>query len=375
MSHMPILTATELINLAIDQERMDDWGELPFDEPLTRLIDSLNQEGELHSTGADFLNHYLERLLRNRLKLQAQFRAHPEILRQKIKAPLIVIGLFRSGTTLLHNLLSQAPNGRYLALAEALSPTPAPNPDTWETDPRLEEVQSFIHKEMALTRGFSAAHHISARRPAECSRLFEYNFIAHLFDFRARVDSYAHWLRRQDLTPYYQYYRQQLQYLSWRWPHSHWVLKAPAHTFHLDALLETFPEANIVYLKRDPLKVVTSCCSLAQIGRDRFSDFNDPQALGRYWLDVLTQGAAQAEASYRRVGARRIFKVDYQELIDRPDALVAKIHRYFDYPMPIEMLQKMEQYMQHNKRGKHGHHHYSLEQFGLSATEIQERFG
>ncbi len=371
---MPILSAAQLMENAVDNERSDDWGAHNFVKPLERLIESLNVEAKLHSTGADFLNLYLERLLGNRLKLQNQFREHPEILQQRVNAPLIVVGLFRSGTTLLHNLLSQSPSGRFLALAEALSPTPVPDPETWEKDPRIKEVQGFIRKELALTKGFSAAHHISAYRPAECSRLFEYSLIAHLFDFRARVDSYAHWLRDQDLTEYYQYYRQQLQYLSWRWPHSHWVLKAPAHTFHLDTLLEVFPEANLVYLKRDPVKVVSSCASLAQIGRQRFSDQNKPEDLGRYWLDVLAEGDARAEATYERVGAGRIFKVNYSELIDRPDALVAKIHRYFDYPMPVEMLQKIEHYMQHNKRGKHGRHHYTLEQFGLSKTEIQERF-
>jgi len=374
MSHTPILPTFQLMQAAVEQERCDDWGQQSFTEPLERLIDSLNSEAQLHSTGADFLNNYLKRLLCNRLKLQAEFNQHPEILQQDIQAPLIVVGLFRSGTTLLHNLLSQAPDGRHLSLAEALSPTPAPKPDTWKNDPRLEEVQDFIRQEMALTRGFSAAHHISADRPAECSRLFEYNFIAHLFDFRARIDSYANWLRQQDLKPYYQYYRQQLQYLSWRWPHSHWILKAPAHSFHLENLLDTFPEANIVYLKRDPVKVVSSCCSLAQIGRNRFSDLDNPHELGRYWLDVLAQGHQAAERVYQRVGAERIFQVDYSELMERPDTLVAKIHRYFDYPMPIKMLQKIEHYMQHNKQGKHGRHNYSLEQFALSAAEIRERF-
>ena len=346
---------------------------------LDRLVEALNREANLHDLGIQYFQDFLLRLLTNHLKLQAEYDRHPEILTIPLHRPLFVVGLFRSGTTFLHNLLSQDPRCRWLSVAEALYPTPAPNPDSWAEDPRIAQAVDHIAFQTSLAPQFSAAHYIDAVRPAECSRLFEHDLIGHLFDFRVNVPTYSHWLLQQDLTAAYRSYRQQLQYLSWQWPHSHWVLKAPAHLLALDTLLAVFPDAAIVYLHRDPLQVLPSCCSLAATGRSRFSDRVDAVTVGTHWLSLLQEATQRAlgvresiQASDRRVSP--IYEVSYNTLVTHPQETIARIYDYFDYELTPEMEQNLQTWIQENPQHKHGVHRYSLEQFGLSEPQVKAAF-
>lgn len=344
---------------------------------LNVLVESLHREAHLHEVGTQYFQEFLLRLLTNHLKLQADYDRFPEIQAVPLHRPLFVVGLFRSGTTFLHNLLSQDPRCRWLRVAEALYPTPAPQPDRWAEDPRIAQAIQHITFQTALAPEFSAAHYIDAVRPAECSRLFEHDLIGHLFDFRVEVPTYSQWLRQQDLTAAYRSYRQQLQYLSWQWPHSHWVLKAPAHLLALDTLLNVFPDAAIVYLHRDPLQVLPSCCSLAATGRKRFSHQGDAVTLGAHWLTLLQESALRAlKVRDGLDDAQRspFYEVSYQKLIHNPQETIARIYDYFDYELTPEMEEHLQVWIGENPQHKHGVHRYSLEQFGLSNEVVKTAF-
>ena len=353
---------------------------------LTILVESLNTEAALHKVGHGYFYDFLLRLLTNHLKLQQEYDRYPAIKTIPLARPLIVVGLFRSGTTFLHNLLSQDPQSRWLSVAEALYPTPAPRLETWPSDPRIVQAIKHIQLQDSLTENFSAAHHIDAVRPAECSRLFEHDLIGHLFDFRANVPTYSQWLLEQDLTEAYRSYRQQLQYLSWQWSGSHWVLKAPAHLLALDTFLEVFPDAAIVYLHRNPVKVLPSCCSLSAIGRRRFSlEVNDLD-LGEHWLNLLAEGVNRAmivrdqwaagslTSKTSSVNQNPIYEVSYSALIQDPLGMIQNIYDYFNYDFSPAMKIQLQQWIQDNPQHKHGVHRYTLDQFGLTEPQIQEKF-
>ncbi|MEY2977150.1 MAG: hypothetical protein RLZZ435_1289 [Cyanobacteriota bacterium] len=342
---------------------------------LDQLVNALAQEAELHAVGTHYFHEFLLRLLTNHLKLQAEYDRHPEIQQVPLQRPLFVVGLFRSGTTFLHNLLSQDPRCRWLSVAEALYPTPAPHPEQWQTDPRIAAAIEHISFQSSLAPKFSAAHHINAIRPAECSRLFEHDLIGHLFDFRAHVPSYSHWVLQQELTEAYRSYRQQLQYLSWHWPHSHWVLKAPAHLFALDTLLTVFPDAAIVYLHRDPLQVLPSCCSLAATGRSRFSDRVDSLKLGAHWLALLQEAVNRGMKTRDTTQPMyTLYDVSYNALLKNPQETIANIYQHFHYDFTPEMAQQLQTWITDNPQHKHGVHRYTLDQFGLSPDQIKATF-
>lgn len=365
-----------LITQAEKQTGLSDWGSDDFREPLQRFLQALKSDGKLNLVGRRFFYQDILRLLTNRLKLEAEFEKYPEILDIPVEKPLFVVGMFRSGTTFLHNMLAQDPNCRWLHLAEALLPTPAPEKDHWLTDPRLQDVSELINRQNALSPNFAVAHHISANKPAECSRLFEHSMIGHLFDFRANVTSYSTWVQQQDITHAYEYYRKQLQYLSWKWRGSHWVFKAPAHIYHLDLLLKVFPDASVVYIHRDPVKVLPSCCSVSGLARIRFSDeMVDANEIGDYWLNVLSRAVHHAMDVRKNLDAERILDVHYMDFMQNPPETIAKIYQYFNYKFTDEIEQGLHAWMNDNPQHKLGVHRYTLEQFGLSIDKIEDAFG
>lgn len=368
------LTEKSLIEVAKGITGLSDWGNENFRIALRKLLASLELEANLNLVGRYYFRQFLLRLLINRLRLEADWKRYPQILEVPIDRPLFVVGLFRSGTTFLHNLLSQDPASRWLYAWQALYPSPAPNPINWQADPRVEATIAHIRFQDSLAPDLSTAHHIDPTRPAECSRLFEHDFVGHLFDFRASVKTYSDWLYQQDLTESYQYYRQQLQHLSWRWPGRHWVLKAPAHIFSLDALLTAFPDACIIYIHRNPLKVLPSCCSLSSIGRSRFSDRVDPYEIGHYWLNRLSEGTDRAMKVMESADSARFYQLDYQAFLKAPIAKIHEIYHYFGYPFSAEIEANLQTWIENNPQHKRGVHRYSLDQFGLSVEQVERQF-
>lgn len=376
LNRLPLLSLAEesLLEEAQRLSGLSDWGDEGFLVPLRIFLESLKTEAHLNLVGRYFFRQDCIRLLINRLRLQDDFKRHNEIFQVPIRRPLFIVGLFRSGTTFLHNLLSQDPSSRWLHLGEAFSPSPSPTQKTWENDPRLKKAVKWVKFQKSLASNVFTAHHISANRPAECSRLFEHGFIGHLFDFRANVNTYSEWLQGQDLVGSYQYYRQQLQYLGWHWSSDHWVLKAPAHLYALDALLTVFPDACIIHLHRDPLEVLPSCCSLSAMGRNRFTDHQTLTAIGDYWQKTLTKAVERAMQVRAKAAAERFYDVNYIELIQEPMRTVRQIYEYFGYQFNNEVEENINKWIGENPQHKHGTHRYSLDQFGLDSKEISRKF-
>jgi hypothetical protein len=371
------LSHTALLHAAERSTGLSDWGDPSFRLPFHKLTVALDTEATLNPVGRYLFRQECLRLLTNRLELQAAFTRRPDILELPLPRPLFVVGMFRSGTTLLHNLLSQDAASRWLHVAEALLPSPAPTQAGWATDPRLKRAAKMLQFQNALSAGFSTAKHIQADQPAECSRLFEHAFVGHLFDFKANVPSFSDWLYSQDHSAQveaYRYYRQQLQYLSSEWTGGHWCLKAPAHIFALDALLEAFPDANIVYIHRDPVVVLPSCCSLCALGRARYSDTVEPSGIGPYWLKRLAAGVTQAMHVRRQAPPERFYDVHYQDLVEEPVHTIRRLYEYFDYAFTGQMEGRMQAWHARNPQHRYGVHRYELEQFGLSTEEIRHQF-
>lgn len=378
------LDADALVAKAEQQTGLRHWGDRRFRDPFDRLVESLRTEAHLHPTGRYYFHQYLLRLLTNRLQLQACWQAHPEILQVPLVRPLFVVGMYRSGTTFLHNLLAEDPQSQWLPVWQGLYPCAEPDGADPTGDRRIQKALEHLAFQNSLAPNFSTAHHIDAQRPAECSRLFEHSFVGHLFDFRVGVPTYSQWLLDQDLRSAYQEYRQQLQLLSWAKVGAehqpHWVLKAPAHIFALDSLLETFPDAAIVYLHRDPIEVLPSCCSLATLGRSRFTDHPqplDPPAIGRHWLEVLSEGIRRADGVCQQVqdaGGQGVYHLQYRDLLRDPLGQIRQIYDYFGYAMGDAFEAKIHGWIQANPQHKRGVHRYSLEQFGLDPQQVNAAF-
>lgn len=368
------LSREHLMAAVRKQTGLSDWGEDDFLTPLTILLDAYEKEADLSLLGRVIMQKTMERLLANRLLIQRDFTNHQEILQQPVDKPLFIVGLPRTGTTLLFNLLAQHPGARTPLFWELFLPSPPPEETTRQTDPRIavaDESNRYIDLIFPLMRSL---HATTPTSPEECLFIFQHAFSTIFFALTHNVPTYRRWLMQQDMVPAYRYYRSVLQLLQWRTPGAHWTLKSPHHLFFLDALLSVFPDACIIFTHRDVAKTIGSSCSLIAMLRRVNSRNADPIAIGSAVLETLATGVDRAMEARKHADAGRFYGLDYRDLMTDPKGQVKKIYDYFGYPFDEGMSAGMDHWLQENRQHKHGVHHYSLEQFGLSAQQIRARF-
>ena len=367
------LEETTLLAEAQRTTGLEDFGDENFRVPLHILLDSLNKEANLNFMGRTILQKYILQLLINRLKIQEELTNNPEIAKVEIKNPLFILGLPRSGTTLLHNLLCQDSSSRWLHLWEMYNPCPPPDYATRETDPRIEEAEKLVTLFNALAPQLATIHSLDHNAPEECNVLFEHCLAGILFELRTNIPSYSEWLFNQDLLDSYRYYRQQLQLFSSKWS-GRWVLKAPFHLNYLSSLITVFPDARIIYTHRNPLKVLPSLCSLSASIRGIYTDELDFQAIGQHWFNWLAKATEKSMQMRQSIPAHQIYDLNYPDLVSDPTETVRQIYEYFGYEFNSDLENNLKQYMTQNPQHKHGVHRYSLEQFGLEANKVAQTF-
>ncbi|HWY75208.1 MAG TPA: sulfotransferase, partial [Verrucomicrobiae bacterium] len=234
------------------------------------------------------LKNDVVRILCNRLLLEQDRQLYPGIAEQQIRQPLFIVGLPRSGTTLLHTLLAADPAHRVPSTWEVMSPSP---PSAENRKQRIRRANRDLAMLRWLAPTFESVHATGAELPQECVSLISPTFMSDQFDTMYNIPSYRTWFFRQDLRPAYEYHRRFLQHLQFPRSPERWILKAPAHMFAARALLSIYPDAKFVQLHRDPIEAVASVSSLVTILRRVFSDMVDPVQVGKdamvYWAEAL----------------------------------------------------------------------------------------
>jgi hypothetical protein len=370
------LEESALLARAARRTRLDDFGEDGFREPLRRLLASLDSEAALTPFGRVIARRDLGRLLENRLRMHDTFKRHPEMGEAEIRRPLFVVGLPRTGTSILHELLAQDPASRVPMTWEVMDPWPPPERASFESDPRIEQTDRHFRGIDRVLPGFQAMHPMGARLPQECVAITAHEFASLIFHTQYRVPGYQRWLDQADLRPVYASHRRWLQYLQWRCPAERWVLKSPGHLWALDALLAIYPDARIVQTHRDPLQVVASLVSLITKLRGLGSDAADPVEIGADWATRLAEGLALASRARERHGGgdRQFLDIRFQDLIGREIEQVRRIYAHFEMELSREAEQRMRRFLAENPRDKHGTHRYSLDFAGLDDGRLRPRF-
>jgi len=355
---------------------LDDFGDARFHEPLRCLLASLESEAGLTPFGRIVARRDLGRLLENRLRMHDTFKRQPEMGDAPIQRPLFVIGLPRTGTSILHELLAQDPANRVPMTWEVMNPWPPPERASYESDARIAQVEDHFRGIDRVLPGFQAMHPMGARLPQECVALTAHDFASLIFHTSYRIPSYQSWLDRADLRPVYASHRRWLQYLQWRCPAERWVLKSPGHLWALDALLAIYPDARIVQTHRDPLQVVASLVSLITRLRGLASDAADPFEIGADWTTRLAAGLRLASQARERSsgGSAQFLDVRFGDLVGRELEQVRRIYDHFGMELRSEAEARMRRFLAENPRDKHGRHRYSLDFAGLDADRLRPSF-
>lgn len=351
----------------------DDAGDPTFAEPLGILLDALAADRGLNFTGRLAASSLVRSLLEQRLQLEDLLRAHPEISARPVAAPLVIIGLPRSGTTLLQFLLAADPANRALLHWEATQPFPVPERLTFETDPRIREVERTFRLVDYLAPQARVIHPLAADRPTECVTLLARSFASLEFAATYGVDEHLSWFLEADLRPHYADMRRQLQALQWHTERDRWLLKCPAHMFALDALLDAFPDARIVQLHRDPAKVVPSYCSLVSVLQGVTHDRVDLEAIGRRWAPLWTEALERTTRVRDAIDDRSFFDLQYRELVADPLGAVERIYEHFALPLTDHARNEMVTTLERQRQYGEGRHRYTPDQFGLRAESERAR--
>ena len=369
----PPLNRAALMEAAAADAALDDFGDVPFAEALDVLLDSLSREAGLDPSSGQAAAQTIVRLLVKRLRLVADRTRYPAIAAEVITAPIVIVGLPRTGSTHLHGLLGQVEGVRTPRFWEMTYPSPPPERATFETDPRIAQMEAELAH---IPAELQVRHPFAARRPDQCNLLHDWAFMNTTPVASYHVPTYRDWLFDADHQPAFEAHRRTLQHLQWRTP-GRWVLKYPKHLMALDTLLATYPDAVLVWTHRDPAVVVPSVCSLTSYMRTLTSGPTDLRRFGREWA-VLEELVAHRGVSVRdrmADGPSRVIDVHYCDLMADQVGTVASILAFAGVPFTHGSRAAVEAFGSDNAKDRHGTHAYSAEEFGLDPARLRRRFG
>jgi Sulfotransferase family len=350
---------------------LDDFGDESFREPLKVLLESAQREARLHPVGWKGIRTQIMRRLENRLTLQACWKSSPEALEAQIRGPLFIIGLPRTGTTLLFNLLARDPAHRWMTYWEAARPVP---PKEESGDQRRQRATLPLRLLNWMVPEMRSKHFFETDAPEECGLLIANSLEAELFCFEMDVPSYRAWLYERNRVASYRYYKKQLQLLQHLRPGQRWLLKLPFHAFNLDALLTVFPDACIIHTHRDLLKALPSTCSLEASYRDLYAEVVDCRQLGKDTLEQFGRGLDRCLDVRAKAPPGQFYDLHYPKFVADPVGVIKDMYRHFGFAMNHDVLARMRSYLASNPKDKHGVHRYSLAAFGLEPDAVNRRF-
>ena len=256
--------------------------------------------------------------LANRIELQRWSTEHPEVRQGRIERPWIIVGLPRTGTSLLSILLGLDPVARPLLQWEAAHPVPPTTLEEAAEDPRIAKTAKDLDGLMKLNPPLKAMHPFGATVAEECVAIFMYDVRALALETQAHVPTYARWLEQADMTSAYAQHRLALQTLQSRQPTERWILKTPNHLWHLDAMLAAYPDARVIWTHRDPGPVVTSLASLANAGQRVLTSRKDPRPTAEEWKRKCGFALRSAMAFDEKAGDGWCQHLHYDALVADP---------------------------------------------------------
>ncbi len=371
-------SAQRLIAAARARTGLDEFGEMSVSEPLQLLLDATVREASLGVVGRVALKWDVLRFLTNLLRLREACRLEPDIGNEPIAAPIFITGMPRSGTTFLHRMMLCDPANRAPLVFETIFP--CPDAAGWRgRGGREARVARQLRTFEWLAPEFHDLHRLTPRSPQECTEILAHSFRSLRFDTTYRIPSYRRWLDGEggQHAPAYVLHKLFLQYLQ----HGEspgkprrWVLKCPDHLFAMACLKAVYPDARIVFVHRDPLKVLLSVARLTEVLRRPFSRRVDPMEIGRQESARWLEGAERMMAESRKDRASAIRHVHYLDLIADPAATVAEVYRHFDLALPDGAREAIRRTDQAEPNGGYGRRPYRFDAHGLNAEAEREKF-
>jgi hypothetical protein len=368
--------ASELMARAREATSLGDFGEESFREGLDVLTRSYLAEARFTPMGQAIFEGQLVELLSQRLKVEDWYSRHPEIDVEEVTAPLIGLGLPRTGSTALYCLLAEDPAIRFIRNWENMWPTPPPDAATVDHDPRIAEAHQRSEMSGQLTPRMKSMVPMTATSPSECQNFMGYDFKSQLFQAWAQMPTYSEWLHHKaDLVPTYRYVKRVLKLLQWRCPPKRWRLKNPSHMPFIYALDQVFPDARYWMTHRDITQVLPSVADVYYELIKAVSDDVDTRYIGRLNDECWNLGLKRTIAFRDRPGnEQRFFDIHFAPFQRDPMPQIQALYDWLGEPLTDEAKRRMLAWREETPRDKHGLHEYDAATFGLDLDKVRERF-
>lgn len=358
-----------------------DFGDPSFRDPMRRLLLALDEEARLNATGRLTQYERIVGLLVNRLRAEDHIRRYPEILDEVIDRPFAIVGLGRTGTTMLHRTIASDPGMISLKWYESRNPAPFPSTAgdaNRESDPRIADAEAEVAMMLEASPDLIAAHPMDAHAPDEEIMLLEHAFVSGNPEAFCNIPKFARWLEDEDPHAGYVYLKRLLQFLQWQKKRrgergKRWVLKSPHHLGFLETLFDVFPDVRVILAHRDPIQTVPSMASLVYAIRIMGSDDVDAHEVGRQWGGRLKRMMDRCIADHARA-PERFLDLRYEQLIADPMDQIRRIYHFVEQDLSQEAEREMRRWAVENARDTRPVHRYTLEKFGFGEEMLRSEF-
>ncbi len=348
---------------------LSDFDGESFRAALDPLLWALEHEANLNQLGRIVMRGMIVSALASRLRVVDWEKTNPEAAKADVKAPLIVYGMPRTGTTILYETLAASPQLRAPLTWECRDYHLAHEIKDARNDPRITKLGKNMARMDRLMPGFSAIHYFDPFIPTECVGLTILDLVSEQFPALAWLPTYRNeFLLKNDFKSAYNWHKRGLRYFQFTTPDTQWVLKTPMHSAYLGSLLETYPDACLIHTHRNPMEVIASVSSLCHTGRSGWSDHVATHKYAEHDVGYIAEITRRATA-FRADNPQtedRIYDVAFKQFLAEPEKVVEGIHAHFNRELSASSKTAMMDYLTNRPRNKYGVHRYSLEDFGLS---------
>lgn len=355
---------------------LTQFGDDNYRQALDVLVEALDREAKLSDTGRYLMRERIIGQLVNRLVMEDYLRRYPEITEIVIEDPLVIVGLPRTGTTMLQRTLAVDPRFYSAAWWETRYPAPLDGETLSAPDKRINQAKAEVQQTIKAIPQILSIHPFDAMLCDEEFMLMEHSFLCAM-DAYANVPSYTRWLDQQDQRPVYTQLKKMLQFLQWQKLQrgagggQRWLLKAPQHLHTVDLLLEVFPRAQVILTHREPAQTIPSMASMAHTLWQIYSDDPDPKLAGSQWNQRMARGIRHTMQVRDQHPSAQFLDIHFADTVAQPMAVLEQIYVFAGMPFTDLARAAAEQWMAKNSREKRATHDYSLERFGLTPQQVE----
>jgi len=352
----------------------DNFGDPSYLEGLRRLLYSYDHEARLHRVGKLTAVYQTVGLLASRLHTERWFEMQPDSANIAIERPIIITGMVRTGSTALHYLMGANPDMQCLQYWLALHPQPRPPRAMWEAATDFQHGR--IELDMMYRAGKSmleSIHHMTVEGPDESGRVLAQNFSDDRFEVVSTVPTYSDWYMNTVHRETYARHKRIMQLIGSYDSGKRWLFKYPVHMRNLDAVLDAYPDACIIWTHRDPAEVLPSYVSLCAHFRSLFEKEPDRPRIALEQKEAWAR-AVENGMRLRKGREHQFHDIYFNDFMADPIGEVAKAYEHFDQPFSKRAQVALGAWRETHKPGEFGTHNYTRDDFGQSRSQVHDRY-